>query len=63
MYYTDREPQYEQEPEPSEEVLAIKGLDQEHLEDYLAIRNAVRNTDLAERLVDLAVKNGLIART
>lgn len=50
------------EPEPSEEDTAIASLDQEHFEDYLAIKRAVEHTDLAERLVDLAVRIGLSNR-
>lgn len=53
----------EDEIEPSEEDIALKPLDKEHLEDYLAIKNAVRHTNLAERLVDMAVKLGLKERT
>lgn len=50
------------EPEPSEEDLALKSLDKEHMDDYMAIRRAVARTDLAERLVALAVANGIIQR-
>jgi hypothetical protein len=48
--------------EPSEEELAIKGLDREHMTDYLAIKSAVVFTDLSERFVDMAVKIGLKER-
>lgn len=53
----------EEEVEPSEEDIALKSLDKEHVEDYLAIKRAVSRTDLAERLVDMAVKLGLNERT
>ena len=52
----------EGEPEPSEEDIALKSLDKEHMDDYMAIRRAVRQTDLPERLVALAVANGLLTR-
>lgn len=53
---------YEQEVEPSEEDLALRSLDSEHVMDYRAIKHAIARTDLAERLVDMAVKDGLKER-
>ena len=49
--------------EESEEDRLVKGLDQEHFTDYLAIKHAVEGTDLSEQLVELAVKIGLQLRT
>lgn len=49
-------------PEPSEEDIALRSLDREHLNDYLDIKRAVARTDLAERLVYLAVVLGLKER-
>lgn len=57
------ESQFDEEIEPSEEEVALQGLDDDHVGDYLTIRNAVARTDLAERLIDMAVKVGLKQRT
>lgn len=53
----------EDEPQPSEEDIALKSLDKEHVEDYLFIRRAVQRTDLAERMVMMAVRSGLTKRS
>ena len=56
------EAEFDEEVEPSEVEIALKGLDKEHADDYMAIYRAVSRTDLSERLVDLAVKTGLHER-
>ena len=48
----------EDDIEPSEEDIALDSLDKEHMQDYQAIKHAVEHTDLAERLVDMAVLAG-----
>lgn len=53
----------EDEPEPSEEEIATKGLDEDAMDDFMAIRRAVMHSKISERLVDVAVKSGLKERT
>ncbi len=53
----------EAQTEPTEEDLVIAGLDHEHMQSYMSIKRAVQFTDLAEHLVELAVKQGLTERT
>jgi len=52
----------EDEVEPSEEDIALKSLDREHIEDYLKIKSTVMFTDLSDRLIELAIRLGKAER-